>query len=338
MIKISIVIPAYNVEDYIEDCINSLVAQSFKDIEIILVDDGSKDRTSEIINKIGKKDSRIKYIYQENKGIGKARNKGWEAALGEYIYFMDSDDLIHPYALEIMYNSAVKYNLNVVCGDYKVFYNNDMSFQNLSKIQFNSEVINLKVYNPIEFFKDNKYESMIWKYLYNKRFLDSLGYKFYNYVFEDCEFSHKTIFSLDKLGYIDFIFYYYRQREGGFCYSEIGRDRLVGSIELVENLKTFYDKTKMREEYLEYFACLVSTEMIRTVSYRNTYIRLIGKEIDNRIKRLLKFFLYSYKLKHKGIYFISRFNLNLASYILSKKINRSERKKRDKLFQKSKNL
>lgn len=111
--KVSIVVPCYNVEQYLEKCLESLIKQTFKDIEIILVNDGSSDSTPEIINEFSKLDARIKVITQENQGLSSARNNGVNKANSEYITFIDSDDWVDENYIERLYNSAVQNNCDI---------------------------------------------------------------------------------------------------------------------------------------------------------------------------------------------------------------------------------
>ncbi len=99
---VSVIIPVYNLEEYIEHCIKSLQSQSYNNIEIICVDDGSKDSSAQVIEELRKSDSRIKYFYQENAGVSAARNKGLETAEGDYVMFIDGDDYMHNQAVEIL--------------------------------------------------------------------------------------------------------------------------------------------------------------------------------------------------------------------------------------------
>lgn len=112
--KISIIVPVYNTEKYLSKSINSLINQTLKDIEIILVNDGSTDGSRNICEEFERKDNRIKLINKENGGQGSARNRGLEVAKGDYIAFIDSDDYINPEMYEKMYNSIKKYNCDVV--------------------------------------------------------------------------------------------------------------------------------------------------------------------------------------------------------------------------------
>lgn len=113
MPEISVIVPVYNTEKYLDRCIRSIINQTFSDFELILVDDGSKDNSGFICDEWEKKDSRIKVIHQKNAGAGAARNAGLRVAKGEYIGFIDSDDWIEPQMYEVMYNAIEKYSADV---------------------------------------------------------------------------------------------------------------------------------------------------------------------------------------------------------------------------------
>jgi glycosyltransferase involved in cell wall biosynthesis len=117
MPKISVIIPVYNVEKYLERCIDSVLSQTFTDFECILIDDGSLDNSGKICDEYAKKDVRIKVIHQENGGVSCARNAGLDIAQGEWITFIDSDDWVDENYLELMYNNAVNNNCELsICG------------------------------------------------------------------------------------------------------------------------------------------------------------------------------------------------------------------------------
>ncbi len=121
MVSISIVIPVYNIEKYLKTCLDSIVNQTFKDFEVICVNDGSKDDSLEILNEYAKKDSRIKVVTQENGGSGSARNNGLKRAEGKYVQFLDGDDYFEPELLEKLYNLAEKHQADIsVCSSRKV--------------------------------------------------------------------------------------------------------------------------------------------------------------------------------------------------------------------------
>jgi Glycosyltransferases involved in cell wall biogenesis len=117
--KVSIIVAVYNMEEYLSDCLDSLINQTLQDIEIICVDDGSTDASLQILNEYAKREKRIKVIHKENGGVSSAKNAGIEAATGEYITFVDSDDWIDLDGLEVLYNAAEKNNADIVCGGWR---------------------------------------------------------------------------------------------------------------------------------------------------------------------------------------------------------------------------
>lgn len=119
--KISIIVPIYNVEKYLSKCVDSILNQSFKDFELILVNDGSTDESGKICDAYSLKDKRIKVIHQSNKGVGSACNVGINCAIGEYIAFIDPDDYIHENMYEILYKASIKDEADIViCNFYLV--------------------------------------------------------------------------------------------------------------------------------------------------------------------------------------------------------------------------
>ena len=123
MPKISVIVPVYKVEKYIHKCVDSILNQTFSDIEVILVDDGTPDRCGEICDAYGEQDSRVKVIHKENGGLSDARNAGMPHASGEYIIFIDSDDYIESDMLEYMYTRLTEAGADMAtCGLYFVIF------------------------------------------------------------------------------------------------------------------------------------------------------------------------------------------------------------------------
>lgn len=173
--KISIIIPVYNVEKYIKRCLESILAQTFKDYEVILVDDGSTDKSSEICNEYALKDSRIKVIHQKNSGASAARNAGLKIAGGEYIGFIDSDDYIAKDMYETLYKLITKYNTDIaICGllhEYKNYTVDPYPHEEESKISglealkiaLIGKKFSVNVYNKIykkDLFKDIQFPKL----------------------------------------------------------------------------------------------------------------------------------------------------------------------------------
>lgn len=127
-ILISIIIPVYNVEKYLERCLNSVINQTYKNLEIILIDDGSTDGSGKICDEFTKKDNRIIVIHKENGGVSSARNKGLEIAQGEYIGFVDSDDYIEENMYEVLFENLVNFNVDISMCNYNILKNNKKTF------------------------------------------------------------------------------------------------------------------------------------------------------------------------------------------------------------------
>src|SRR5699024_1200447 len=126
---ISVIIPIYNKEEYLDECINSVVNQTYKNLEIILVNDGSTDRSEVIINKWYKKDDRIVFLNQENKGVSSARNKGISKANGEYVFFIDADDRLEDNALNLLYKYSLINKSDIIMSNFIHVKNKYISYR-----------------------------------------------------------------------------------------------------------------------------------------------------------------------------------------------------------------
>lgn len=218
MDKISIILPVYNVEKYIERCLNSLVNQTYKNIEILIINDGTPDNSIDICEKFQKKDKRIKIFNKENEGLGLTRNYGIERATGDYIAFVDSDDYVATNMCESLIKAAKKYNADAVYGN--VYYDNDGIIQAKNKItketvwsgnEVNELLLDLIATKP-EAKNDTVMEVSVWKAIFKKEIFDKSNIKF---VSERQFISEDVIFDIDflsKSSHIvaipDFVYYY----------------------------------------------------------------------------------------------------------------------------------
>lgn len=211
---VSIIVPIYNSKKYIYECVNSLIVQSLKNIEIILVDDGSTDETSMIIDNFAKKDNRIKVIHQKNKKQGGARNTGIKIATGDYIAFIDSDDWVDIHFIKKMYEKAINTNSDIVMCDYyraKSFNNFKKNNKSrIDKIFLNNKKINLKtsVKQPIR--KSGFGMVVCW----NKLFKTELAKKFLefpeNLFFEDSAPVLRCLANANSISVLNEKLYFYR--------------------------------------------------------------------------------------------------------------------------------
>ncbi|EME3187758.1 glycosyltransferase, partial [Enterococcus faecalis] len=140
MPKISIIVPVYNVEKYLEKCVRSILAQTFTDFELILVDDGSPDSSGAMCDQFAEQDQRVKVIHKENGGLSDARNAGIEIATGEYLGFVDSDDYIADDMYELLYTNIVKEDADLsICGIYDVYEGKEPIVKSLIQGTFSRE-------------------------------------------------------------------------------------------------------------------------------------------------------------------------------------------------------
>ena len=206
--KVSIIVPVYNTEKYLEQCIESIVAQTLQDIEIIIVDDGSKEECATLCDELAKMDSRIRVIHKENAGVGFARNTGIEAASGEYIGFVDSDDYIKPEMYDTLYNAALKTNADLVVsgisfvggntfgksGEYqeKHYFDNETLFEKDDIKKLLLGVVGALPHEP----DDSRYGVSTCKNLFKRSVITDNKLKF---------LSERKVMSEDAIFMIDFI-------------------------------------------------------------------------------------------------------------------------------------
>lgn len=203
----SIVVPVYKVEAYLDKCVQSLIGQTFSDIEIILVDDGSPDQCGKMCDDYAAQDERIKVIHKENGGLSDARNAGLSAAIGDYIIFVDSDDYIELDACEKFYLYAEK-NYDILIGDAIV----EGGEYQLSHIELD-EAISGSLYYKTALSK-NKMPIVAWINAYRRKFLTENCLKFKcGILHEDVEFTPRAFLAAQTVVYTRNIFYHYLIRD-----------------------------------------------------------------------------------------------------------------------------
>lgn len=199
--KISIVVPVYNVEQYLEQCLFQIMNQTYTNLEIILVDDGATDNSGSICDDFAKKDERIKVIHKENGGLSDARNVGMKHATGEYIGFIDSDDYPEITMYEKLYKLIEKYNVDIsICGKYRD--------TNLKKEIYKEELLSRRnVFE--EMARVGKIESHAWNKLYRRNLFDGIEYPV-GKTYEDIYTTYKIIEKVDEVAYTSEQLYFYR--------------------------------------------------------------------------------------------------------------------------------
>ncbi len=269
MYKLSVIVPVYNVEKYLDKCLNSLVRQNIDDYEIIVVNDGTKDNSQKIIDEyVGKYPDLVKSFIKENGGLSDARNYGIKRATGEYITFLDSDDYIEEDTYKNMLAIAYKDNLDLVVSDLEYVWEDG------TKEPFIKEGINRVSSDDLK----NLFLSPLfsWNKIYKKELFDKLDCKYpVGLWYEDIPVTLKFFSSIDKVGYYNCVSYHYLQRNTsilGSSYNDKMYDIFTIFKGVVNDFKDrdVYDKYHDELEYLfiEHFLVYGAFRFLRTDHYK----------------------------------------------------------------------
>lgn len=249
--KVSVIIPVYNVEAYLEKCIESVRNQTFKDIEIIAVNDGSTDGSRKLLDKLKGQDERILIVDKPNGGLSSARNAGIDIARGEYLVFVDSDDWVDADYIKKMYNVCVNYNCDIVQCSYIDVY--DYQFNIASKEDcsdgfptfYTGREFSYAMYTLLSW-RCN----LAWNKLYKKSLFENIRFP-HGKIHEDEFTTYKLIWNANKVGVISDKLYYYRHREGSIMSQPYGKKRLNASEAFVEREHFYESKGELELLYLE---------------------------------------------------------------------------------------
>ena len=249
--KVSIIVAAYNIEDYIKRCMYSIVNQTFKDIEIIVVNDGSTDNTLNIINDFAKNDARIKIIDKKNGGLIEARKSGLEIASGEYILFLDGDDWLHLEAIEKLCKEAKKDNFDIVLYNFYLAYDNNKleeksSFEEIVKHE--DDYLKLSLTGQIG--------ANIWAKFLKRKFLIDNNIEFVKNITyaEDVATTNLLFMYSPKVSTIDENLHYYYQRENSV--TKVVDEKVFDIPKALEFIKSNLEKQGLYEKYKEEFEYL----------------------------------------------------------------------------------
>lgn len=313
-IKVSVIIPVYNVEKYIERCINSIVNQTLKEIEIIIINDGTKDKSIEKI-KCFLKDSRIILVNQKNRGLSATRNRGINLSKGEYIFHVDSDDFIQEDTLEKMYNKAIKYNLDIVVCDILVFYKKNDIRNKIWKdciLQENEIIYGNKC---IKKFFLGECRPSVWNKLWRKElYIKNMIYHPPKVSYgEDGATVPKLILNSLRIGKINRAFYNYQQRNNSmmnyninlYSYFLVYKSiiKYLKNIEKLNEYKKYLDSYKYNYVYGNLNKYIYINKIIRKNSLNKLIYLKYLKDYKNMkiisLSKKQKFLKYMYS---KNIY------------------------------------
>lgn len=310
-IKISIIVPVYNVEKYLKRCIESIINQTYKNLEIILVDDGSTDNCPAICDEYARKDKRIKVIHKENGGASSSRNTGMDAATGKYITFVDSDDFIKEEFVEYLYNLSIENNCEIVQCSFEIGSN-----EKFSDIRIRDKV---EVYSNIEALCSRKLKVVPWGKLYKMKTIKSIKFPL-GIINEDDATYYKFIYNSKRVCITNKQLYYYYQSNNSVMRNNSKYKRTDFINIYKDRIKFFKEKKEviLYEKSYERF-CLVL--MLFYISCKkdkeNTNDK---KEILNLYRENLKTVLKSKytSIKFKLMFIIFNLTPNSCSFIINK--------------------
>lgn len=215
---VSVVVPVYNVEEYLEECVRSILNQTLKDIEVICVDDGSSDGSLALLHRLAMEDSRLTVLSQENKGAATARNKGLDIAAGKYVSFLDSDDFFEPNMLEESYIRAEATQAEIVLFRENWYRHMDRRFEERPHVVAASNMPNKDIFDATEI-KGNPFISTCgwaWDKLFSREYLKQRGLRFQGLrIYNDMSFTYSAVLLADRITFIDKVFVHQRiQRKG----------------------------------------------------------------------------------------------------------------------------
>lgn len=208
--RISVIVPIYNVEKYLDRCVKTIVNQTYQNLEIILVDDGSPDRCPEMCNTWAEKDSRITVIHKENGGLSDARNAGVAVATGEYIGFVDSDDWIAPEMYERLYAAMQRDSSDIAACSVEMVWEDNSPTKMLTQ-EINCVLDRLDA--QAELLSERKLKQPVWYKLYRRSIIKDILFEKGKYH-EDVFWSYRAIGAANKVSIIDYVGYFYWQRVG----------------------------------------------------------------------------------------------------------------------------
>ena len=250
---VSIIIPVYNVEKYIEKCLISVINQNYNNIEIIVVNDGSTDKSEYYINRILKHCDNCIIINQENKGLSEARNKGISLAKGKYLFLLDSDDYIKSDVIAKMVEKIEKDNSDILIGKYNLIRTNGERKSNIEKLDETVIMNNIDALKAL--FSSGLFHFHAWGKLYKRELFYNVRYPQGRY-YEDIGTTYKLLYNAKKISFLNFSTCEYLMREDSICNSNFNKKHLdfienINEMEIYLKSKNIFDIMKSDFRYMK---------------------------------------------------------------------------------------
>ena len=292
---VSIIVPVYNCEKYIDRCIKSLIGQTYKNLEIIIINDGSTDNSLEIIRKYEKKDTRIKLIDKNNEGVSVARNFGIKHANGKYLTFVDADDWLELNAIEIYHNVMLEYNVDVVRGNYYLNKNAESIYKKgkmyeFSNKFFDSKGIQEKVVKRFLLSKKSITNFVMLLFIRTEIVKDIIHFNEHLFMMEDVAYYFELFQSINNIYFLDYPQYHYFENSDSATKS---KNKYLKNIEgIIDTNKYLINLMRKYNCYNKDFEKKLNASNLSTImNYLLFYVRMNIKSNEN--KKLFVNFLNS---------------------------------------------
>lgn len=292
--KVSVIVPVYNVGKYVNKCLESLVHQTLKDVEIIVVNDGATDDSQSYVDKFVEKYSNVYSYYKQNGGLSDARNYGLQYATGEFVTFVDSDDYIELNMLEKMYAKAMENDLDVVVCDTLIEYP-QFSYVVHSNMHFTTEDVRAYIFAA----------PMACIRMVRKTVMDQFSFE-KGTLYEDLNLTPTYVTVTDKIGFVEEALYHYIQRDNSIMNQRVFSEKLLDIFSVLDHVKkvflehNIFDKYHDELEYL-YLIHLLRSATLRFIQYDDT--RFYLKRIRDIIKSEFPLWKKNQYFKSSGIKF-----------------------------------
>ncbi|MCR4588362.1 MAG: glycosyltransferase family 2 protein [Lachnospiraceae bacterium] len=251
---ISVLIPAYNVEAYIEKCIQAVEQQTYEELEILVVDDGSSDGTGDILDRLSREDDRLKVIHQENQGVAAARNRLIREAQGDWIAFVDSDDLVHPDYLACLYQAVSEQNVRIA----RTGFHDVTAFEAFDR-QKKDHSVRIKPTRDFLLGKEEAYT--LWTFLFDRKLWEGISFPDCR-IAEDTGVLYKVLYPEEQLAEIENDgFYQHLVRKEGLIGEGRFSPKMVDRLQVLKERLEFY-KEKKDEELIQYACLTYSMELL----------------------------------------------------------------------------
>ena len=283
---ITIIIPIYKVEYYLGRCVDSVLAQTYKNMEIILVDDGSPDRCGELCDEYAKMDARIKVIHKKNGGLSDARNKGIDIAKGEYITFLDSDDWIHEKYIETLYKLLKDTHSDISVCNFIKTSNEDVQLSTAE------EVFEYSKLQALEELLGRYYVQLTtaWGKLYKRSLFENIRFPV-GRIHEDEFTTYKLIYNADKVALTTAELYYYWQREDSIMGVGFNQKGFMDALDAFEQRAMFYKKVGLddltRKTYWSLFVLYINT-VNRIHTHKLEVDKAPFAEREEKVKQIMR--------------------------------------------------